>query len=57
MNTLYMSCEVKGGQVSSLIEQWKSNKCLITVAVMLIAVQREREGVLKDNTGAPFMHI
>ena len=52
-----MSCEVKGGQVSSLIEQWKSNKCLITVAVMLIAVQREREGVLKDNTGAPFMHI
>ena len=52
MKTLYMSCKEKAGQVSSLREQWKSNKCLIAVAVMLIAIQKERESVLKDNTGA-----
>ena len=54
MNALHMSWEVKVGQVSSLREQWKSNKCLIAVAVMLIAIQKERESVLKDNTGAAF---
>ena len=52
MKTLYMSCKEKAGQVSSLREQWKSNKCLIAVAVVLIAIQIE--SVLKDNTGAAF---